>query len=129
MSLTPQADFVLLMLHGYADRLAGRGQPLAGSAEVALAVLTYCASHESASAKRREDVALFGRVQQRLTNSFGQHVNWDRVRGRVMGQLRSWRGEQCRDRPAGVPEPGFDELLREAERLVREECPEMTREA
>jgi hypothetical protein len=35
------ADFALLVLHGYADRLAGRGRPLGNTAEVARAMLAF----------------------------------------------------------------------------------------
>ena len=132
-----QPDFPLLILFGFADRLACRGPDnaatVSATARIDLAVLAFWALFDEIKAhclRRNEDQArsveaasqLFRRLNERLPSENGiDPAVWRRQGGRLMGRLRTWYNDECEKRKArGETKPMLAELLAEGQRLLAE---------
>jgi hypothetical protein len=121
-----EPDFALLLLHGYADRLAGRGQPVDHAIEVARAVMTFCAGYAAGAAESSLDRKLFQDLSRYLDARYESHPAWRQVRGRAMGEVRAWyTKEQDLRRRQKQPPVTLEELIEYAEAIIRRDFPEL----
>jgi hypothetical protein len=88
------ADFPLVILHGYADRMAARGEPVGPVPEIDFAVLAWCsgydtwlAGREGAEELQRIDKDWRSQVAEWCDVAFSTLPAWSRERNRLLGEL------------------------------------------
>jgi hypothetical protein len=119
-------DFAGLMLHGYADRLAGRGLDIGPTAEVLLAVLGFCAGSAKGREDRRGQGELYGRLSEFYRGLNSGVAQWEKVWGAVMGELRPWHQNECGERRRrGEAEPGWEEVRDRAGAILGRRFPHL----
>jgi hypothetical protein len=121
-----EPDFALLLLHGYADRLAGRGRSVDHAVEVARAVMTFCAGYAAGAVQSSSDRELPQKLARYLDARYGNHPAWRKTRGRVMGEARAWfTEEQDLRQRMNRPPVTLEELIESAEAIIRRDFPEL----